>query len=193
MRDTCAWVADIGFIAVCPDLFWRIEPGIDISDKTDAEWKQAFALFGKFDKAKGIEGLKAALAAARTLPNGNGKTGTMGYCLGGLLAFMMAGQSDADINISYYGVGPDGLLSDLDEVTKPLLVHIADQDEFSPPRAARKSQPPPAAMRTSPVTTTAPLTHSRASTASIWTDAPPPSPTDAAPRHWSKLSMECRP
>jgi carboxymethylenebutenolidase len=75
MRDTCAWVADMGFIAVCPDLFWRVGPGIDISDKTEAEWKQAFALFGKFDKAKGIEGLKAALAAARTLPNGNGKNG----------------------------------------------------------------------------------------------------------------------
>jgi carboxymethylenebutenolidase len=36
MRDVCAWVADLGFIAVCPDLFWRIEPGIDITDKSDA-------------------------------------------------------------------------------------------------------------------------------------------------------------
>lgn len=138
MRDTCAWVADIGFIAVCPDLFWRIEPGIDISDKTDAEWKQAFALFGKFDKTKGIEDLKAALAAARTLPNGNGKAGTMGYCLGGLLAFIMAEQSDADINVSYYGVGLNGLLGDLDKVTKPLLVHIADQDEFFPAEGRAK-------------------------------------------------------
>src|SRR6185503_19277835 len=90
MRDTCAWVADMGFIAVCPDLFWRIEPGIDITDKSEAEWKKAFELFGKFDKARGIDDLKASLAAARTLPNANGKAGTMGYCLGGLLAFMMA-------------------------------------------------------------------------------------------------------
>ncbi len=138
MRDTCAWVADIGFIAVCPDLFWRIEPGIDITDKSEAEWKRAFELFGKFDKEKGIDDLKATLAAARTLPNGNGRAGTMGYCLGGLLAFMMAEQSDADINISYYGVGLDGLLGQLDAVKKPLLVHIADKDEFFPAEGRAK-------------------------------------------------------
>ncbi|HEY0422657.1 MAG TPA: dienelactone hydrolase family protein, partial [Rhodopila sp.] len=50
MRDTAAWVADLGFIAVCPDLFWRIEPGIDITDKSDAEWKRAFELFQAFDQ-----------------------------------------------------------------------------------------------------------------------------------------------
>lgn len=138
MRDTCAWIADIGFIAVCPDLFWRIQPGIDITDKSEAEWKQAFELFGKFDKEKGIVDLKATLAAARALPNTNGKAGTMGYCLGGLLAFMMAEQSDADINISYYGVGLDNLLGDLNKVTKPLLVHIADQDEFFPAEGRAK-------------------------------------------------------
>jgi carboxymethylenebutenolidase len=130
MRDTCAWVADMGFIAVCPDLFWRIEPGIDITDKTEAEMKKAFELFGKFDNAKGIEDLKATLAAARALPGCNGKAGTMGYCLGGLLAFMMAEQSDADVNVSYYGVGLDALVADLDKVTKPLIVHIADLDEY---------------------------------------------------------------
>jgi carboxymethylenebutenolidase len=132
MRDICAWVADMGFIAVCPDLFWRLEPGIDITDKTEAEMKQAFELFGKFDNAKGIDDLKSTLAAARALPGCNGKAGTMGYCLGGLLAFMMAEQSDADVNVSYYGVGLDGLMGDLDKITRPLIVHIADLDEYFP-------------------------------------------------------------
>ena len=62
----------------------------------------------------------------------------MGYCLGGRLAFMMAEQSDADANISYYGVGLDNLLGDLGKVTKPLLVHIADKDEFFPPEGRAK-------------------------------------------------------
>jgi carboxymethylenebutenolidase len=138
MRDIAGWVADLGFIAVCPDLFWRIEPSIDITDKTEAEWKRAFELFQTFDQAKGIEDLKATLAAARTLPGCNGKAGTMGYCLGGRLAFMMAEQSDADINISYYGVGLDNLLGDIGKVRAPLLVHIADQDEFFPPEGRAK-------------------------------------------------------
>jgi carboxymethylenebutenolidase len=133
MRDIAAWVADLGFIAIAPDLFWRIEPGIDITDKTDAEWKRAFELFQTFDQTKGIEDLKATVIAARAYPGANGKVATMGYCLGGRLAFMMAEQSDADINISYYGVGLDGLLGDLGKVTKPLLIHIADKDAFFPP------------------------------------------------------------
>jgi carboxymethylenebutenolidase len=138
MRDTAAWVADMGFIAICPDLFWRIEPGIDITDKSEAEWKRAFELFNKFDQAKGIEDLKATVAAARKLPGANGKVATMGYCLGGRLAFIMAEQSDADVNISYYGVGLDNLLAELNKVTKPLLVHIADKDEFFPPDGRAK-------------------------------------------------------
>jgi len=138
MRDIAAWVADIGFIAVCPDLFWRIQPGIDITDKSEAEWKQAFELFGKFDQAKGIDDLKAAVAAARKLSGANGRVATMGYCLGGRLAFMMAEQSDADVNISYYGVGLDNLLGDLGRVTKPLVVHIADKDEFFPAEGRAK-------------------------------------------------------
>lgn len=138
MRDTAAWVADLGFIAVCPDLFWRIEPGIDITDKSEAEWKKAFELFQKFDQAKGLEDLKATVAAARSLPGANGKVGTMGYCLGGRLAFMMAEQSDADVNVSYYGVGLDNLLGDLGKVTRPLLVHIADKDEFFPAEGRAK-------------------------------------------------------
>jgi carboxymethylenebutenolidase len=133
MRDIVAWVADLGFIAVCPDLFWRIEPGVDITDRTEAEMKKAFELFGKFDQAKGIEDLKATVAVARKLPDANGRVGTMGSCLGGLLAFMMAEQSDTDVNISYYGVGLDNLLGDLNKVTRPLVLHIADQDEFFPP------------------------------------------------------------
>jgi carboxymethylenebutenolidase len=138
MRDIAAWVADLGFIAVCPDLFWRIKAGIDITDKTEAEWKRAFELFQKFDQAKGIEDLKATVAAARTMNGGNGKVATMGYCLGGRLAFMMAEQSDADANVSYYGVGLDGLLGELNKVTKPLIVHIADKDEFFPAEGRAK-------------------------------------------------------
>ena len=133
MRDVAAWIADLGYIAVAPDLFWRIEPGIDITDKSDAEWKRAFELFQAFDQVKGIEDLKATVASARTLPGANGKVATIGYCLGGRLAFMMATQSDADANISYYGVGLDGLLGDLGKVTKPLVIHIADKDAFFPP------------------------------------------------------------
>lgn len=138
MRKTCEWIADLGFIAVCPDLFWRLEPGVDLTDKTEAEWNKAFDLMQRFDQQKGIEDLKATLAAARKLPGCNGRAGTIGYCLGGRLAFMMAEQSDAEVNVSYYGVGLDNLLGDLGRVRSPLLVHIADEDEFFPKEGRQK-------------------------------------------------------
>ena len=37
MRDITDGLAAEGFLAICPDLFWRIEPGIDITDKSEAE------------------------------------------------------------------------------------------------------------------------------------------------------------
>jgi carboxymethylenebutenolidase len=139
MRATAAEVADMGFFALCPDLFWRQERNVDITDKSEAEWKRAFALMNGFDQAKGVEDLKATVAAARTLPGANGRVGTMGYCLGGRLAVMMAEQSDADVNVSYYGVGLDGLIDGLGRVTRPLLVHIADEDEFFPAAGRAKA------------------------------------------------------
>jgi len=130
IREICDMVASQGFNVLAPDLFWRQEPGVDLSDKTKEEWDKAFALLNGFDQAKGIEDLKATLALARTLPGSNGRAGTMGFCLGGRLAFMMAQQSDADVNISYYGVGLDGLIPQLGQIKTRLLVHIAENDTF---------------------------------------------------------------
>ena len=132
MRAIAAEVADLGFIAICPDLFWRLQPGIDLTDKTEAEWKQAMDYLGKFDQAKGVEDLKATLAAARTMPGCNGRAGTMGYCLGGRLAVMMAVASDADVNVSYYGVGIDDQIDKFASVRAPLVIHIAGEDGFFP-------------------------------------------------------------
>ncbi|HQT39347.1 MAG TPA: dienelactone hydrolase family protein [Acidocella sp.] len=133
IRATCQELADMGFIAVAPDLFWRQEPGVNLTDKSDAEWKKAFALMNGFDQDKGVEDLKVTLAAARKLPGSNGKAGTIGFCLGGRLAVMMATRSDADVNVSYYGVGLDGLVPEFENIAAPLMVHIAEKDEFSSP------------------------------------------------------------
>ncbi len=132
MRAAAAQVADLGFIAVCPDLFWRLQPGVDLTDKTEAEWKQAMDFLNRFDQAKGVEDLKATVAAVRTMPGCNGHVGTMGYCLGGRLAVMMATGSDADVNVSYYGVGIDDQIPQFAAIRAPLVMHIAGEDGFFP-------------------------------------------------------------
>jgi carboxymethylenebutenolidase len=111
---------------------------VNLTDKTKEEWNQAFALMKGFDQDKGVEDLIATVAAARALPGCNGRVGTMGYCLGGRLAMMMAEHSDADVSVSYYGVGLDSLLHDLNRIKHPLVLHIADQDEFFPAEGRAK-------------------------------------------------------
>src|SRR5580698_5888917 len=88
MRDITDGLAGQGFLAICPDLFWRIEPGIDITDKSEAEWKQAFELFNAFDVDTGVQDIAATIARIRADPGCAGKVGAVGFCLGGLLAFL---------------------------------------------------------------------------------------------------------
>lgn len=135
MRQMCDDFAAQGFVALCPDIFWRQEPGIQITDKTDEEWQKAFQLFQGFDVDKGIEDLKDGLAALRDLDACSGKAGSVGYCLGGKLAFLMATRSDADCNVGYYGVGLDELLGEIGNISAPLMLHVAEEDEYCPPEA----------------------------------------------------------
>ncbi len=135
LRATAEDLAAQGFIAVAPDLFWRQQPGVNLTDKSEAEWKQAFALMNGFNQDKGVEDLKVTLAAARKLPGCNGNAGTMGFCLGGRLAVMMATRSDADVNVSYYGVGLDNLTGEFANIAAPLMLHIAEKDEYFPTAA----------------------------------------------------------
>ncbi|MGA2951048.1 MAG: dienelactone hydrolase family protein, partial [Caulobacteraceae bacterium] len=130
MRDLTDEFARQGFLAVCPDLFWRIEPGIDITDKTEAEWKRAFELFNAFDVDKGVKDIGATIAHVRGDPGCNGAVGSVGFCLGGLLAFLTATRTDIDAAVGFYGVGIDQRIREADTLVTPLMLHIAEEDGF---------------------------------------------------------------
>ncbi|EDP62895.1 carboxymethylenebutenolidase [alpha proteobacterium BAL199] len=141
MRDLTDSFAAMGYLAICPDVFWRIEPGIDITDRTEAEWQKAFELLGKFDVDTGVQDLIASLDHARGTKECTGKAGSVGYCLGGRLAYLMATRSDAQANVSYYGVGLDGLMAEAGGISAPFLAHVAEKDGFVPPEAQAKFVP----------------------------------------------------
>lgn len=135
MRDLTDGFAAQGYLAVCPDIFWRIEPGVDITDQSEAEWQKAFELFGKFDVDQGVQDLIATADHLRGMDGCSGKVGSVGYCLGGKLAYLMATRSDADANVSYYGVGLDEMIGEAKSISKPYMSHIAENDGFVPPEA----------------------------------------------------------
>jgi len=135
MRDLCDGYAKAGYVALCPDIFWRQQPGIQLTDRTDAEWARAFELYKGFDVAKGVDDLEAGLAHLRKVPGCTGKAGSVGYCLGGKLAYLMATRSDSDANVSYYGVAIEADLGEVKKIRKPLLLHVAEKDQFVPAAA----------------------------------------------------------
>jgi len=138
MRNLADGFARQGYVVLCPDLFWRQEPGIQITDQTEAEWQKAFSLYKGFDEANGVDDLKSTLAHLRKLPACTGKVGSVGYCLGGKLAYLMTTRSDADCSVGYYGVAIEAALDEATSIKKPLMLHIAEKDQFCPPDAQKR-------------------------------------------------------
>ncbi|HRQ60926.1 MAG TPA: dienelactone hydrolase family protein [Alphaproteobacteria bacterium] len=138
VRKKCEEMADLGFIGIAPDLFWRIEPGIELYDSNPEQLQRAFHLFGEFNVELGIKDLQSTLNFIRKHPDCNGHVGAVGYCLGGKLAYMLAAASDIDASVSYYGVGIEAMLGQADAIKNPILLHIAGNDQFVPKAAQEK-------------------------------------------------------
>lgn len=138
MRSIADEFAARGYFALAPDLFWRLEPGVQLTDKTDAEWKRAFDLMGRFDQAKGVVDIQSTISQLRKTTGCTGKVGAVGYCLGGLLAYLSAARTDGDAFVGYYGVNIQEKISEAANIKKPLMLHVAGKDQFVPPEAQKK-------------------------------------------------------
>ena len=138
LRDTCDELASQGYLAVSPDLFWRMEPGVDMSDRSEAEWKKGFALYTAFDFDAGVDDIAATMQTARGLPDATGKVGLMGYCLGGLMTFLTTARKSADASVVYYGGSTEKHLDEAENVRNPLLMHLGEEDEYIP-KVAQKA------------------------------------------------------
>lgn len=138
VRAICDAHAAFGRFALAPDLFWRLEPGVQLTDKTDAEWKRAIDLMTRFDADKGIADIQASITHLRGQPGCSGKVGTVGYCLGGLLAYLSAARTDSDACVGYYGVNIQNKLDEAKRIKSSLMLHVAGKDEYTPPDAQKK-------------------------------------------------------
>lgn len=119
-----------GFIAVCPDLFWRTEPGVFLDESAEGDRDKAFALYHAYDRDKGVDDIALLIKQARGMDDANGKVGVTGYCLGGLMTYLSAARTDGDAFAAYYGGGTDQYLIEADNIRAPLLYHLAGADEF---------------------------------------------------------------
>jgi carboxymethylenebutenolidase len=128
--------AEAGYLALAPDLFWRVQEGVELDPDVPEQFDQAIALMGKFDQDGGIEDIEATIRAARArLGDSHGKVGAVGFCLGGRLAFMTAARTDINASVAYYGVGLEKLLGESNAIAHPVMLHIAEADHFVGPEA----------------------------------------------------------
>lgn len=135
IREHCDKLAEQGFLAVAPDLFWRIEPGVDLSVTSQPDWDHGVRLYQAFDRDAAARDVKDTVDAVAKLPDCTGKVALLGYCLGGLMAFLAAERFDVDAAVAFHGAETEKYLDDAGQIHAPLLMHLAEEDEFMPKAA----------------------------------------------------------
>jgi carboxymethylenebutenolidase len=128
IRKMCDDHAANGYVAIAPDLFWRIQPGVELDPDDQTEFMQGVDFMMKLDTDTTIRDIEATIREART--RGTGKVGVVGYCMGGRLTFLAACRTDADACVSYYGGGIDQSLGESHAIANPLMMHLAEEDKF---------------------------------------------------------------
>jgi carboxymethylenebutenolidase len=134
IRSVADSYASHGFVALCPDLFWRQQRGVQLTDK-GADWEKAIAFYQGLDEAKAVEDSAAAVEFLRKHPACNGRVGAVGFCLGGNLAYLLSVRFTPDCAVGYYGVSIEKTLAEAKNLKSPLMLHIAEHDRFCPPEA----------------------------------------------------------
>jgi carboxymethylenebutenolidase len=125
-------LADLGYVVLAPDLFWRIEPNVELEHDEDG-LNRAMGYVQQFDFEAGAGDLAAALAHLRTLPEVGGRpVGVIGFCFGGRLAYHLAAHADPAVAVSYYGSGIADAVGEVPNIGCPILFHFGDNDPYIP-------------------------------------------------------------
>jgi carboxymethylenebutenolidase len=132
IRAKCDSLAQLGYLAVAPDLFWRMQPGVQLDPDRPEELKQAFDFVSRIRTDDALADVATTIRAARDRIGG-GKVGVVGYCFGGKVAFLAATRTDTDATVSYYGGGIDALVGEAHGIARPLMLHFAGDDSHITP------------------------------------------------------------
>lgn len=128
-----AWASQ-GYLAVAPDVFWRLQPGLEFNPDVAEEFQEAVGYMMKHDFDAGIRDVEAVIHWIRR-EQGVAKVGLVGFCMGGKVAYMAATRTDIDASVGYYAVGLDQMLNESHAIAKPLMLHVPTADGFVPPEA----------------------------------------------------------
>jgi carboxymethylenebutenolidase len=131
-------LAQLGYVALVPQLYWRLGSDITLPENTPEGLQQAFGFMQRLDQGQAVDDAAAALDHLRTMPASGGKAGVLGFCMGGRLAYQVAAAADPDVLVSYYGSGIASQLQNADRVTAPTIFHFGGDDPYLPVEEAEQ-------------------------------------------------------
>lgn len=129
IRAVAEDLAALGYVVAAPDLFWRLQPGYQAAHD-EAGLQASLAMGSRFDFEQGVADAAAAVAQLRELPEVDGGTGVVGFCLGGSIAYFLAAQGGLDAVLSFYGSAVPDSLGLLDQITAPVQFHFGGSDPY---------------------------------------------------------------
>ncbi|MBD8493286.1 dienelactone hydrolase family protein [Pseudomonas syringae] len=130
MRQVADFYAEEGYVALVPDLFWRLEPGVELG-YTEADFARAIDLFQRMDVDKAVQDIATSFDALRGLPEVEDTgLGYVGFCMGGKLAYLTAARTNAACSVGYYGMGIEQMLDEANNIEGRLVLHFAEQDSY---------------------------------------------------------------
>jgi carboxymethylenebutenolidase len=129
IKEVCDQYANDGFVAVAPDIFWREKPLIDLAYDSESV-KTGKKLFNNLNIHLTASDLQRTVEAIKHIPSCNGKVGSIGFCMGGLLSYVSAARAGVDSAVSYYGSGIENYFELAQDITCPILFHFADKDNY---------------------------------------------------------------
>jgi carboxymethylenebutenolidase len=137
MRSVADKFAAAGYLAVVPDMFWRIEPDLEIP-YDDAGLKRGSEILKQFDCSLGAKDLGLVVGEVLARPDCSGKVGVVGFCVGGTLAYLAATRLGVDAAVGYYAKGVEDYLNEVASAECGLLLHYGEADRFIPPPIVHK-------------------------------------------------------
>lgn len=135
IRSVADGYARDGFLAVAPALFDRVERGVELSYEGQ-DMQRAMALARKLNMDDLLKDTATAINYARSRTGK--KTGVIGYCLGGSIAWLTACRLSVDAAVGYYG----GKIPQYAEERPrcPVMLHFGSKDQHIPQEAVAKIQ-----------------------------------------------------
>src|SRR5258708_13125269 len=130
IREKCNELAEQGFIAIAPDLFWRQEPGVDLSVTSEPDWQHGLRLYQAYDRDAGARDIKDTADTVAKMRECTGKIAVLGYCLGALMTFLTAVRYRVDAAVAYHGGDTEKYLGALDGPHPSFLIHPAEENQF---------------------------------------------------------------